>query len=77
MEAIVKSVRDVVVERYGSVNAFLDVKTKEFQGELPISRPYLYKLINHEIVNPGIKTLNILADMVDLPREHVYKEYSK
>lgn len=76
MEAIVKTVRDVVVEKYGSINTFLDVKTKEFSGELPISRPYLYKLINHEITNPGIKTLNTLADMVDLPREHVYKEYS-
>ena len=51
MEAIVKTVRDVVVEKYGSINTFLDVKTKEFSGELPISRPYLYKLIN--LLIPG------------------------
>ena len=72
-----QNVKDQIVEKYGSVNAFLDAKTKELQGVLPLSRPYLYKLINHEIVNPGIKTLNILADMLGIEREKVYNEYSR
>lgn len=68
--------KDVIVEKYGSVNNFVSVKLKEFNGELPISREHIYKTINHEIVNPGIKSLNILADLVGVSREEVYKEYS-
>ena len=76
-EEIVKSVKEVITEKYTSVNKFLDVKTKEFSGMLPLSRPYLYKLINHEVDNPGIKSLNSLADMVGVERTNVYKEYSE
>ena len=72
-----KKVKDIIVEKHGSINAFLDKQIKDFKGKLPRSRPYLYKLINHKIVNPGIKTLNILADMVGIERHNVYKEYSE
>lgn len=70
-------VKEIIIERYGSINAFLDTKTKELKGELPFARAHFYKLIDHEIENPGIKTLNALADMLDVPREDVYKEYSE
>ena len=72
-----ETVKDVVIRKYGSVNNFLAIKAKEFNGELPIAREHIYKLINHEVPNPGIKSLNILADMIGIPREQVYKEYSE
>lgn len=71
-----KSVRETIIENFGSINAFLDAKTREYYGALPISRAYLYRLINHEISNPGIKTLNIFSIMVKIPRNKIYKEYS-
>jgi len=70
-------IKDEIVEKYGSINNFLAQKVKEFNGELPIAREHIYKLINHEVPNPGIKSLNILADLVGIPREKVYKEYSE
>ena len=72
-----KTLKDVIIEKHGSVNNFIVKKAKEYGGELPISREYIYKVINHEVVNPGIKSLNILADMVGVPREQVYNEYSE
>jgi len=72
-----KTVKDVIIEKYGSINNFIASKAKEFGGELPLSREYIYKLIGREIANPGIKSLNILADMVGIPREQIYKEYSE
>ena len=72
-----KTVKDVIIERYGSINGFITAKVKEFGGELPVSREYIYKLIGHEVANPGIKSLNVLADMVGVPREQLYKEYSE
>lgn len=72
-----KTVKDVVVEKYGSINNFIAVKIKEYNGELPLSREYIYKLINHEIPNPGIKSLTFIAELVELPKEKVYKEYTE
>jgi hypothetical protein len=72
-----KTVKETVIENFGSINAFLDAKTKEYYGVSPVSRAYLYKLINHQIPNPGIKTLNILSIMVKMPKNKIYKEYSK
>lgn len=72
-----KTVKDVVIEQYGSINNFIDKKTIEFKGELPMSRQHLYQLIAHNIENPGIKTLNALADMLGIDRISVYKEYSE
>jgi len=71
------SVKDVVIEKYGSVNNFIDKKTIDLKGELPMSRQHLYQLIAHNIENPGIKTLNALADMLEIDRQLVYEEYSK
>ena len=73
----VKTVKDVVIEKYGSVNNFIDKKTIDLKGELPMSRQHLYQLIAHNIENPGIKTLNALADMLEIDRQLVYEEYSK
>ena len=70
-------IKDVIIEKYGSINNFIAVKTKEFDGELPISREAIYKIIGHMVDNPGIKSLNILADMIGIPREQVYKEFEK
>ena len=71
------SVKEIIVEKYGSINAFVDIKAKEFNGELPFARYHFYKLLDHEVENPGIKTLNALADMVGIPRDDVYREYSE
>lgn len=72
-----QTVKDVVIEKYGSINNFLANKTKEFNGQLPIAREHIYKLINHDVPNPGIKSLNILADLVGIEREKIYREYSE
>lgn len=72
-----KTVKEIIAEKYKSVNNFLDTKKKEYGGELPLTREHLYRLINHETANPGIKSLTILADLVGIPREQVYKEYSE
>lgn len=71
------TVKDIVVEKYGSINNFIDKMTVELKGELPMSRQHLYQLIAHNVENPGIKTLNALADMLEIDRELVYKEYSE
>jgi len=70
-----KSLKEIVIEKFGSVNAFIATKTKEFNNELPISREAIYKIVTHETNNPGIKSLTIIADMVGIPRDQVYKEY--
>ena len=75
-EEIVKTVKEIVIERYGSINNFIDKKLVELKGELPMSRQHLYQLIDHKIKNPGIQTLNMLSDMLGIKRENVYKEYS-
>lgn len=71
-----KTAKEWIEQEYGSINGFITAKQKEFMGELPMERTQIYKLLNHETVNPGIKTLNILADMAGLDRQSVYEEYS-
>ena len=75
-EENVKTVKEIIVEKYGSINKFLDVKTVEYKGELPLSRQQIYNLIAHGTDNPGIKTLNMLSDMIGIDRQIIYKEYS-
>lgn len=76
MENNVKTIEQIIIERYGSINKFIDTKTIELKGELPASRQHLYQLITHNVNNPGIKTLNALADLLGIEKEIVYKEYS-
>ena len=72
-----QTLKEIVIEKFGSVNKFIAVKNQEFNNELPISREAIYKIITHETNNPGIKSLTIIADMVGIPRDQVYNEYLK
>ena len=55
-----KTLKQLIIEEFGSVNNFINEKLKEYSGELPLKREHIYKLLNHEIPNPGIKSLNQL-----------------
>lgn len=70
-------VKDIIIKEYGSINAFLDAMTLKNHGKLPRSRAYLYKLINHQINNPGIKTLNQLSSLTGVKKSNIYAEYSE
>lgn len=72
-----KTLKQLIIEEFGSVNNFINEKLKEYNGELPLRREHIYKLLNHEIPNPGIKSLNQLAKMANVDREFVYKEFSE
>lgn len=72
-----KTAKERIEQAYGSVNGFIMAKLKEYQGVLPMERTQIYKLLNHETVNPGIKTLAILADMAGLDRAEVFEEYAE
>lgn len=72
------TIREIAIDKYGSINSFLDKKLEDRKGKkLPISRQYFYKLFAHKVDNPGIKSLNAIADLLEIPREIVYKEFSK
>ena len=67
-----QSIKDIVIERYGSINNFID---KNYT-KLKTSRTHMYKLINGENVNPTVETLVELSTLLDLPEEVVFREYS-
>ena len=63
-----------IEEKYGTVNKFLD----ENHHKLTISRTHLYKLIsNDDDVNPTLKTLLEIADILNLNEADVIKVYVK
>ena len=66
------SIKDIVIEKYGSINNFID---KNYT-KLKTSRTHMYKLLNGENVNPTVETLVELATLLDLPEEVVFREYS-
>ena len=72
---IMPTMKDVILEKYGSINSFIEEKKKEFDGELPISREAIYKIVTHETTNPGIKSLTIVADMIGISKEQAFKEF--
>lgn len=72
-----KTLKELIEERFGSINNFIALKLKEYGGQLPLTREYIYKIINHEVANPGIKSLVYVADMAGVPREDVYKEFTE
>lgn len=72
-----KTVKEEIVEKYGSIGKFLDEKLDECKGKLPITRQHLYRIINHKTNNPGIKSLNALSKLTGIPKEKIYKEYSE
>ena len=67
-----QTIKDIVVERYGPINNFID---KNYT-QLKTSRTHMYKLLNGENVNPTVETLIELATLLDLPEEVVFREYS-
>ena len=77
MASNVKTVKEIAVEKYGSIGSFLDSKLKVKSDVKPSSRAYYYKLINHQIKNPGIKSLMALAKMLGIKKEYVFEEYSR
>lgn len=60
-----------IKEKYGSTNNFVD---KNYMT-LGISRTHLYALAEYKINNPGVKTLEQLAKLLDLPKEEVINDY--
>ncbi len=76
MASNVKTVKEIVVEQYGSIGNFLDSKLIKTKAK-PSSRAYYYKLINHQVNNPGIKSLVTLAKMLGVKKEYVFEEYSR
>ena len=67
-----QSIKDIVIEKYGSINNFID---KNYT-KLKTSRTHMYKLLNGENVNPTVETLVELAALLELPEEVVFREYS-
>ena len=67
-----KSIKEIVIERYGSINNFID---KNYT-KLKTSRTHMYKLLNGENVNPTVETLVELSTLLELPEEVVFREYS-
>lgn len=67
-----QTIKDIVIERYGSINNFID---KNYT-KLKTSRTHMYKLLNGENVNPTVETLVELATLLEIPEEVVFREYS-
>lgn len=67
-----QTIKQLVIEKYGSINNFID---KNYT-KLKTSRTHIYKLINEESVNPTVETLIELATLLELPEEVVFREYS-
>lgn len=64
-------IKDTIIEKYGSINAFTE---RRFQ-DLPFSRVHLYQLANYKVENPGVKTLESLAKILELSKEDVINDY--
>lgn len=64
-------IKETIIKKYGSTNKFVDAHYKE-SG---ISRTHLYQLVNYNINNPGVKTLERLATLLELPKEDVINDY--
>ena len=63
-----------IEEKYGTVNKFLD----ENHHKLSISRTHFYKLIsNDDDVNPTLKTMLEISDILELNENDVIKVYVK
>jgi len=77
MEQTLSTLKERIEKKYGSVNKFIDKKLIDCKGELPFTRTHLYKLINHEVPNPGIKTLSELSALVDEPLNIIIEEFVK
>ena len=56
-----QTIKDIVIERYGSINNFID---KNYT-KLKTSRTHMYKLLNGENVNPTVETLVELAALLE------------
>lgn len=68
------NIKNKIEEKYGTVNKFFD----ENHYKLSISRTHLYKLIsNDNDVNPTLKTLLEIADILNLSETEVIKIYIK
>ena len=67
-------IKTKIEEKYGTVNKFLD----ENHHKLSISRTHLYKLIsNDDDVNPTLKTLLEIADILNLKEQDVINVFIK
>jgi transcriptional regulator with XRE-family HTH domain len=67
-----KSIKDIVIEKYGSINNFVEKNYLRLQT----SRTHIYKLLNGEDVNPTVETLIKLATLLEIPEWEVFYEYS-
>ena len=67
-----KSIKEQVIEKYGSINNFIE----ENYTKMKTSRTHMYKLINQEDANPTVATMVELAQLLNIPEEAVFNEYS-
>lgn len=64
-------IEETIKSKFGTINNFVD---KNYD-KLPCSRTHIYSLLNFEIKNPGIQTLDALASLLELPTEVVINAY--
>lgn len=64
-------IEETIKIKFGTINNFVD---KNYD-KLPCSRTHIYSLLNFEIKNPGIQTLNALAALLELSKEVVIDAY--
>jgi transcriptional regulator with XRE-family HTH domain len=67
-----QTIKDIVIEKYGSINNFVEKNYLRLQT----SRTHIYKLLNGEDVNPTVNTLLKLADLLEVSPQEVFNEYS-
>lgn len=64
-------IKETIIKNYKTVNNFID----EHYNELNMSRTHIYQLVNYNIKNPGVQTLEKLATLLKLPKEDVINDY--
>ena len=65
-----KLIEQTIIKKFGSINNFFEA-TKEHG----MSRTHTYKIIKYQVENPGVNTLEKIANILDLPFFEVVKDY--
>ena len=64
-------IRNTILKNYKTINNFIDTH----YTDLNMSRTHIYQLVNYNIKNPGVQTLEKLAVLLKLPKEDVINDY--
>ena len=65
-----KLIEKTIMEKYGSINNFFEATKSE-----GMSRTHTYKIIKYQVENPGVNTLEKIANILDIPFFTVVKNY--